>query len=76
MTQAEIMGLTSTESQKRFEEILVAFRDSLRDLASSNNGEVREDKDDEETEQGKLGEDDEPCWVMGTITKTVQNSME
>jgi len=27
-----------------------------------------EDEDDEETEQGKLNEDDEPGWVMGTIT--------
>jgi len=35
-----------------------------------------EDEDDEETEQGKLGEDDEPGWVMGTITKTAQQSME
>jgi len=30
----------------------------------------------EETEQGNLSEDDEPGWVMGTITKTVQQRME
>ena len=35
-------------------------------------GKRGEAEDDEETEQGKLSEDDEPGWVMGTITKTVQ----
>jgi hypothetical protein len=29
------------------------------------------DDEDEETEQGKLSEDDEPGWVMGTISKMV-----
>jgi hypothetical protein len=56
--------------------MLVAIRDSLSDIASSDNGEDGEDEDDEETEQGKLSEDDEPGWVMGTITKTVQQHME
>jgi hypothetical protein len=48
--------------------MLVAFGDSLSDLASSVDGEDGEDEHDEETEQGKLSEDDEPGWVMGTIT--------
>jgi hypothetical protein len=52
--------------------MLVAIGDSLSDLASTDNGEDGEDEDDEETEQGNLSEDDEPGWVMGTITKTVQ----
>jgi len=56
--------------------MLVAIGDSLSDLASSDNGVDGEDEDDEETEQGKLSEDDEPGWVMGTITKTVQKRME
>jgi len=56
--------------------MLVAIGGSLSDLASSNNGEDGEDEDKEETEQGKLSEDDEPGWVMGTITKTVQQHME
>jgi len=51
---------------------MVAIRDSLSDLASSDNGEDGEDEDDEETEQGQLREDDEPGWVMGTIMKTVE----
>jgi hypothetical protein len=49
---------------------------SLSDLASSDDREDEDDEDDDETEQGKLIEDDEPGWVMGPITKTVQQRME
>ena len=52
--------------------MLVAIGDSQSDLASSDDGEDVEDEDDEETKQGKLSEDDEPGWEMGTITKSVQ----
>jgi len=76
MTHAEIAGLTSRELEKTFEEMPVAIRGSLSDLANSDAGEDGEDEDDDETEQGKLSEDDEPGWVMGTITKTVQLCME
>jgi hypothetical protein len=76
MTHAEIAGLTSTEPEKTFEEMLDAIGDSLSDLASSDDGEDGEEEDDEVTEQGNLSEDDEPGWVMGTITKTVQQRME
>jgi hypothetical protein len=75
MMHTEITGLTSREPEKTFEEMMAAIGDSLSDLASSDNGEDREDED-EETEQGKLCEDDKPGWVMGTITKTVQQCME
>jgi len=76
MRHAEITRLTSREPEKTFEEMLVAIGNSLSDLASSDDGEDGEDEDDEETELGKLSEDDEPGWVMGTITKTVQQGME
>jgi len=56
--------------------MMVPIRYSLSDLASSDIGEDGEDADDEETEPGKLSEDDEPCWLMGTISKTVQQHME
>jgi len=51
--------------------------DSLSDLASSEDEEDGEDEDDDEedTELGKLSKDDEPGWVMGTITKTVKKRM-
>jgi len=70
ITHAEIAGLTCREPEKTFEEMLVAIGDSLSDLASPDDG------DDEETEQGKLSEEDEPGWVMGTIAKTVQQCMQ
>jgi hypothetical protein len=76
MTHAELAGLTTRKPEKTFEEMLVAIGDSLSDLASSDDGEDGEDEADEEIEQGKLSEDDEPSWVMGTINKTVQQRME
>jgi len=75
MTHAEIAGLTPREPEKTFEEMMAAIGDSLSDLASSDDGEDGEDED-EETELGNLSEDDEPGWVMGTISKTVQQRME
>jgi hypothetical protein len=76
MTHAEIVGLTSREPEKPFEAMLVAIGDSLRDLASSDDGEDGEEEDDDETEQGNSSENDEPGWGMGTITKTVQQRVE
>ena len=76
MMHAEIAGSTSREPENTFEEMLVAIGDRPSDLASSDDGEDGEDEDDEETEQGKLSDDDEPGWVMGTITKMVKQSME
>jgi len=76
MTHAELAGLTSRKPEKTFKEMLVVIGDNLSDLASSDDGEDGEDEDDEETEQGKLSKDDEPGWVMGTITKTVMQCME
>jgi hypothetical protein len=50
---------------------------SLSGLATSDDEEDGEDKeDDEDTELGKLSNDVEPGWVMGTMSKTVQQCME
>jgi len=76
MTHIELAVLSSRKPEKRFEEMLIAIGDSLSDLASSNDGEDGEEEDDEETEKGKLSEDDEPGWLMGTITKTGPQRME
>jgi hypothetical protein len=57
MVHAEIAGSTSREPEKTFEETMAAIGDSLSDLASSDDGEDGE-HEDEETEQGKLSEDD------------------
>jgi len=69
---------TTTKSEIAFEEMLNAIGDSLRNLASSNNDKDWEDEDnaEEDTEHGKLSEDDEPCWAMSTISKMVQHRME
>ena len=76
MNHAEIAGLTTQELKQTFDEMMLPVGGSLSDLASSDEGEDGEDEDNEETEQGKLSEDDEPGWVMGTITKMVQQRME
>ena len=58
--------------------MLNAIGESLSDLASSDNeqdGEAEED-DQVDTERGKLSDDDERGWVMGTISKTVQHAIE
>jgi len=78
MMTAENGGATTGKPETTFEKMLNAIGDSLSDLASSDdeqNGEDEED-DEEDTELGKLSDDDEPGWVMGTITKTVQHRME
>jgi hypothetical protein len=58
--------------------MLNAIRDNLNDLLSSEDKEDGEDEDGdkEDTGHGKMSEDDEPGWVMGTISKTVQHCME
>jgi len=77
MSNVEKAGLTTREPEKTFEEMLNPIRDSLSDLASSDDEEDAEDEeDDDETEQGKLSKDDEPGSVMGTISKSVQRPME
>jgi hypothetical protein len=76
MKHAENAGLTDRRPKQTVDEMLVAVGDCLKDVAGSDKGEDGEDKDDEEAEQGKLSDDDEPGWVMGTISKTEQQLME
>ena len=75
MRNPEKAGLTTRKPETTFEEMLNAIGDSLRELAISDNGEEGEDEDnDEEDPQlGKLTEDGEPGWVLGTISKPVQH---
>jgi len=58
--------------------MLNVIGDSLRDHASSDNREDVDDKEDneEDTELGKLTEDDELGWVMGTISRMLNHRME
>lgn len=50
--------------------------DSLSDHGTSDDGVDGADQDDAEMPQGKLSEDTEPGWVMGTMTQTVQQRLE
>jgi hypothetical protein len=58
--------------------MLNSIRDILRDLVSSDHEQDWEDveENEEDTELGKFSDDVEPCWVMGTIKKTVQHRMD
>jgi len=78
MRNAEKAGLTTTKPETTFEEMLNAIRDSLSNLASSDDGEAGEDEDDDNKDHagGKLSEDKASGWVMDTISKTVQHRME
>jgi len=76
MKSSDIEELTTTVPNKTLQEMLVAIGNSMSDVAYSDDVEDAEGEGDEGTEQRKVREDDEPGWVMGTITKTVQQSME
>jgi len=78
MTTAEHMGGTTGKPETMFELMLNAIRDSLSDLASSDDEQDGDDEEDDEEdiELGKLSDNDEPGWVTGTISKTVQHRME
>jgi hypothetical protein len=59
--------------------MLNTVRDSLGHLACSEAKEDAaddEEDDDDDTELRKLSGDDEPGWVMGTISKTVHHHIE
>jgi len=78
MQQLKDMTTATGKPETTFAAMLNAIGDSLSDLASSDDeqaGEGKED-DEEDTELGKLNDDDEPGWVMGTISKMVQHRME
>ena len=78
MRSAEKMGSTTWVPAKTFEELVYAIGDCLSNLASSNDEEDSEYEADneEDTEMGNLSEDGNPGWVMGTISKTVQQHIE
>jgi len=73
MTEKE--GLLHTNSQMTLEEMLNAIGDCLSNLASSDDGEDAEYKDDDEEDLqlGKRTYNDEPSWAMGTMCNTVQH---
>jgi hypothetical protein len=67
----------TTKPGTAFEEMLNTIGDSLSDLATSEDEQNGEDEKDneEDTKLGKLS-DDEPGWVIGTISKKVQHRLD
>jgi hypothetical protein len=54
-----------------FEEIMIAIGHSVSDVGSSDDKEHGDDTDEKDTELGKRSDDDEPGWVVGTISQMV-----
>jgi len=75
MWNADMAGSTTRKPEETVKEMLNTIGDSLSDLTCSDDEENREDKEDDEEDarHGKLSEDDEPGWVMGTITQTIHH---
>jgi len=69
---------TTRKPEKTFEEMLNAIGDILSNLTTAGDEEDGEDEDvdEEDAELVMLCEDDEPGWVMGTISKIVLFRME
>ena len=77
MSNVANVGLTTREPETTFEETLNAIGHNLSHHASSDNEEdAQDEKEDDDTERDKLSEDDDPGWVMGTISNTVQRHAE
>jgi len=78
MQELKDMTTATGNPETTLAEMLNAIGDSLSNLESSNDEQDGEDEEDDEedTELGKLSDDDEPGWVMGTISKTLQHRME
>jgi len=69
-------GLTTRELEKLLPDMMVAIGNCLSDLASSDDEEDGQDEVDADTELGKLRNDNNPGWAVGTISKTVKQCME
>jgi len=78
ITTAENTGTTTRKHKTTVEEMSNAIGDRPSDLASSDDDQDGDDKEDDEddTMLGKLSVDDEPGWVMGSISNTVRHHME
>jgi hypothetical protein len=75
MVTSENMGLMSREQENMFSEMMLAFQVSLRDIPRSDNTGMRK-RNNDETDRGKVSEDDQPGWVLGTRLNIFQPLME
>jgi hypothetical protein len=74
----EMGGSRTTKPEITFQAISNAVGYSLSDLERSQDQQDWEDKDNDEKDSGhgKLIQDDEPRWSMGTISTMVPHRME
>jgi len=70
----EYAGLTTTEPEKSFHEMMDVIENSLSELGCSDDREDGDDQDDEEATQGKPSNGNELHWVKGTLSKMIQQS--
>jgi hypothetical protein len=78
MATSDNAGATARKPETMFDGMFNAIPDGPSHLASSNdeqNGEGEEDNE-EDTGLGKLSDDDNPGWVKGTISDTLQHCIE
>jgi hypothetical protein len=73
MNTAEIMGATTSNSEKMFTVIANSIGESLSNLAYCNNEHVSEKSQDDGSDPrlGKLSDDYDAGWVISAITRTV-----
>jgi len=76
MINADNVGFPTREPETTIEEIMILIGDSMSNLASSDDEVDWHDEEEESTELGELSEHDEPSWVVGTISNTVERHME
>ena len=78
MSTTENVGATTRKPRKTVQDMLKSVGDSLNDFGSSNDEQDGQDEEDDkqDTERSKLSDDDEPGWMMSTISKTVQHRIE
>ena len=76
MRKVENVGLTTRESKKMFQEMMVAMGDSLSDLAYSDDEDDGDDDNDDDTVLVTLSKNDEPRWVISTMPKMSQQRID
>jgi hypothetical protein len=78
MRMAGKAGLKMRKPEKTFQDLCYPIGDSRSNRTSADDEEAVKNKEDyeEDTIVGKLSQDDEPGWVIGTISKMVHCASE
>jgi len=76
MQNAANVELATKEPEIPSKHMMIAIGEGLSNHAYFKTVEDGHDKDDEDTELGKLSEDDQPGWVVATMPITAQQRMQ